>query len=195
MPLAPRTGHAVAYVGTMDERKGVRYIAEAMGNVAKAVPDVELHVMGNPPEISAQGYTGECLRSLRATLGPRLVLHGQVPSCELFSILDGCRVLVAPSLEEMFGNQLIEGLMRGCHGIVAEGTALAENARRFGNSMTIPQRDASAIACSLVSTLSEPFDPLVAEEARQRIRDWMSPTVVAEQHVSLYHSIIGEASA
>lgn len=189
-PLAPRSGHAVAYVGTMDERKGVRYLAEAMKEIAKVVPDAELHVMGNPPEATAAGTPGECLRSLRATLGDRLVLHGRVPSRELFGILDGCRALVAPSLEEMFGNQLIEGLMRGCHGIVAENTALAENARRFGNAAVVPQRDASAIARALVSALSEPFDPLVAEAARQRIRDWMSPSVVATKHEAFYERIL-----
>lgn len=189
-PLKSRTGRSVAYVGTMDERKGVRYLAEAMKEIAKVVPDAELHVMGNPPESTAAGTPGECLRSLRATLGDRLVLHGRVPSRELFGILDGCRALVAPSLEEMFGNQLIEGLMRGCHGIVAENTALAENARRFGNAAVVPQRDAAAIVRALVSALSEPFDPLVAEAARQRIRDWMSPSVVATKHEAFYERIL-----
>lgn len=189
-PLAPKTGHAVAYVGTMDERKGVRYLAVAMREVIKDVPDVELHVAGNPPEETAQGYTGECLRSLRETLGPRLVLHGRVPSRELFSILDGCRALVAPSLEEMFGNQLIEALMRGCHGVVAEGTALAENARRFGNATVVPQRDPPAIAEALRCELSQPFDLAFAESARRRVREWMSPKTVAAAHRRFYGTIL-----
>lgn len=188
-PIAPRAGHAVAYVGTLDERKGVRYLAEAMREVVKAIPDVELHVVGNPEETAATGYAGEILRSLRETLGPRLVLHGRVPSRELFSILDGCRALVAPSLEEMFGNQLIEGLMRGCHGIVAEGTALAENARRFGNATVVPQRDASAIANALRNELSSSFNPSSLESVRQNIRDWMSPSSVARKHVLLYEKV------
>lgn len=188
-PLAPRDGHAVAYVGTLDERKGVRYLAEAMRDVAKTIPDVELHVIGNPPEETAQGYAGECLRSLRETLGARLVLHGRVPSRELFGILDGCRVLVAPSLEEMFGNQLIEGLMRGCHGIVAEGTALAENARRFGNATIVPQRNAAAIAAALRCELSKSFNPVLAESARHCIRDENAPSVIAGKHLLFYETV------
>ena len=189
-PLVPRDGHAVAYVGTIDERKGARYLAEAMRDVSKAIPDVALHVMGNPPEETAQGYTGECLRSLRETLGARLVLHGRVPSPELFSILDGCRALVAPSLEEMFGNQLIEALMRGCHGIVAEGTALAENARRFGNAVIVPQRDSAAIAAAIVRVLNHPPAAEDIETARKNIRSYMSPSVVAAAHVALYYHIL-----
>ncbi len=189
-PLAPRTGHAVAYVGTMDERKGVRYLAEAMREVVKVVPDVELHVVGNPKEKTASGYAGEQIRSLRETLGDRLFLHGRVPSAKLFPILDGCRALVAPSLEEMFGNQLIEGLMRGCRGIVAEGTALAENARRFGNATIVPQRDAAAIARALVNALSGVFVPSAAESARTAVRAWMSPSAVAAAHARLYERVL-----
>ena len=191
-PLAPRSGHAVAYVGTMDERKGVMYLAEAMCEVVKAVPDVELHVAGNPSRKHASEYAAGCLRSLRETLGDRLVLHGRIPSRKLFSILDGCRCLVAPSLEEMFGNQLIEGLMRGCHGIVADGTALAENARRFGNATVVPQRNAGAIATALREILAAPFNPSRADSARARIRDWMSPEVVAEKHRHLYRTMMPE---
>ena len=189
-PLASRTGHAVAYVGTMDERKGVRYLAEAMREIVKAIPDIELHVMGNPSEATATGYAGDCLRFLRETLGARLVLHGRVSSAQLFSILDGCRALVAPSLEEMFGNQLIEGLMRGCHGIVAEGTALAENARRFGNATVVPQRDGNALAETISGILLAPPSRICCETARARIRAYLSPSVVATAHRDLYEQIV-----
>ena len=188
-PLAPRSGHAVAYVGTMDERKGVTYLAEAMREVVKTVPDVELHIAGNPSKKHASEYAAECLRSLRETLGERLVLHGRVPSRKLFSILDGCRCLVAPSLEEMFGNQLIEALMRGCHGIVAEETALAENARRFGNATIVPQRDASAIAHAVETVLSNPPSDEMIEQARSNIRNYMSPAAVAAAHRILYERV------
>ena len=189
-PLAPRSGHAVAYVGTMDERKGVKYLAEAMREVVRVVPDVELHVVGNPSKTHASEYAAECLRSLRETLGDRLVLHGRVPSRKLFSILDGCRCLVAPSLEEMFGNQLIEGLMRGCHCVVAEGTALAENARRFGNATVVPQRDHDAIAKSLFRVLGTELPLEESESARERIRTYMCPEVVAASHLALYSRIL-----
>lgn len=189
-PLAPRTGHAVAYVGTMDERKGVRYLVDALREVVKTVPDVTLHVAGNPPEESAAGCAGEQLRALRTLLGPRLVLHGRLPSRDLFAMLDGCRALVAPSLEEMFGNQLIEGLMRGCHGIVAEGTALAENARRFGNATIVPQRDAGSIARTLASLFSVPFSAESAEVAREAVRKYMSPAVIASKHDVFYSKVL-----
>ena len=189
-PLAPKIGHAVAYVGSIDERKGVRYLAEAMREVAKEIPDVELHLVGNSPLGMAKGYEDETIRSLYETLGLRLHLHGKIPSKEVFAILDKCRVLVAPSLEEMFGNQLIEGLMRGCHCIVTEGTALAENARRFGNSTIVPKRDSNAIYIALSETLSKSHDRELILTTRASIREYMSPQIVAKQHIALYPKLL-----
>jgi glycosyltransferase involved in cell wall biosynthesis len=190
--LKPKTGKKLAFVGTIDERKGVLLIAEAMKEVVKQHPDVELHIVGNPPEGTGTPYAIEQLASLRQTLGERLVLHGRLPSTELFAVLDACVALLAPSLEEMFGNQLIEGLMRGCHGIVAEGTALAENVRRFGNGAVVAQNDPAALATAICDVLAKPVTAGKAESARQAIRDYMSPAVVAEKHRVFYARIVGK---
>lgn len=189
-PLVPKKGHDVAFVGGIDKRKGVHLIAAAMPEIVRRVPDVRLHVVGNKEDESAAGYAGEQLRALRAALGERLVLHGKVPSREVFRILDECRVLVAPSLEEMFGNQLIEGLMRGCHGIVSDGTAMAENVCRFGNGTVVPQQNANALAEVIVSSLLTPPSSDVQERTRQNVRDWMSPDVVASNHFKCYNHIL-----
>ncbi len=189
-PLAPKNGYEIAFVGTVGERKGVHFLAEAMREVVSHVSNVRLHIIGNRDgDETSQGYSGEQLRSLRETLGERLVLHGKVPSREVFRILDSCDLLVAPSLEEMFGNQLIEGLMRGCHGIVSDGTAMAENVRRFGNGTVVPQQDASALAGAIASKLLAPSSPEERERARRNIRAWMSPSVVAAKHIDFYQHI------
>ncbi len=205
-PLTPKTGHDLVFVGTVDERKGVHLIAEAMPKIVAAFPDVRLHVVGAkklPPARIAElqnfqkTYSGKVLARLGGTLGERLVLEGKKKSTDLFSILDGCRILLAPSTEEMFGNQLIEGLMRGCHGIVTEYTALAENARRFGNATVVPQKDPEALADAVIAVLRKMDENGETEEiegARRRIRAYMSPASVADSHKALYGRILSEWS-
>lgn len=188
--LKPKTKRSLVFVGTMDERKGVHLIAEAMKAVVKQFPEVELHIVGNTEETLATGYAKEQLNSLRVSLGERLILHGRLSSKELFSVLDDCVALLAPSLEEMFGNQLVEGLMRGCHGIVAEDTALAENVRRFGNGAIIYQKNPKALAKAMIDILGNPPEINEIENARQKIRDYMSPQTVAYMHQSLYERIL-----
>lgn len=189
-PLGPKSGHDIAFVGNIDERKGVHILAEAMKEVARCVPDARLHIVGNRAgDEASHGFPGVQLRSLRETLGERLVLHGKVPSREVFKVLDTCLLLVSPSLEEMFGNQLIEGLMRGCHGIVTDGTAMAENIQRFGNGTVVPQRDARALAEAMITRLRVPPAPEEQERTRRNIRFWMSPMVIAAKHIDFYNHV------
>lgn len=189
-PLSENHTHDIAFVGTVDPRKGLHVLAEAMRTVIRRMPEVRLHLVGNPDEQTSSGYAAEQLGLLRQLLGNRLVLHGKVPSRELFPILDRCALLVAPSLEEMFGNQLIEGLMRGCHCIVADHTAMAENVRRFGNGTIIPQRDPSSLAEAIVHHLDFPSTAEEREAARDGIRNWMSPMIIARKHLAFYSRIL-----
>lgn len=192
--LKPKIGKKLAFVGTIDERKGLHLIAEAMKEVVKQHPDVELHIVGNQPEGTGGVYALAQMASLRNTLGGQLMLHGKLLFTELFTVLDECVALLAPSLEEMFGNQLIEGLMRGCTGIVADQTALAENVRRFGNGAVIAQKDGDALARAICVLLETPPDMNTLDVARQRIRDYMSPENVARKHQALYEKIVARST-
>lgn len=185
---------SLAFVGTIDERKGVHLIADAMQEVVKHHPGVVLHIVGNRSDQTDRSdgsdYATLQLAKLREALGDRLVLHGRLPSTELFAVLDNCVALLAPSLEEMFGNQLIEGLMRGCHGIVPEGTALAENVRRFGNGTIVPQKDVAALATAICDTIAKPPTAAQVEAAQENIRAYMSPAAIAVAHRVLYERIL-----
>lgn len=185
--LQERTGRQLAYVGSLDERKGIHLIADAMPAVKAAVPDVVFNIIGNTPIMS--DYAQEQINRLREILEDRLILWGRKPALELFDILRPCTALLAPSLEEMFGNQLIEALMCGLHGIVPEETALAENARRFGNSTIIPQKDSSALTTAAIKALQSPPPNSDRETARNNIRNHMGPKAIAQKHNKLYINI------
>jgi glycosyltransferase involved in cell wall biosynthesis len=186
-----RTGSKLAFIGTVDERKGVHLIAEAMPQIKAAVPDTSLTIIGNAA--NPTGYAAEQIVRLRETLGDNLILAGRKSALELFELLRPCTALLAPSLEEMFGNQLIEGLMCGLHGIVTENTALAENVRRFGNGTVVPQRDAAALAAATIQALQNPPTDSTCESARQAIRDYMGPAAVAAKHQALYNRILNQS--
>ncbi len=183
---------AFAFVGSVNDRKGVHLIAEALKIVVKEFPNIKLHIAGNNQEGNRSSYEQSVIKDLRETLGKNLILHGRVPSDELFKVLDECVAIVAPSTEEMFGNQLIEGLMRGCHGIVTDQTAMAENVRRFGNGTIVPQGDSCAIADAMIETLKSPPTEKEIQKARQNINDYMSPKAVAEKSRQLYLRLLAK---
>lgn len=181
---------SLAFVGCIDDRKGVHLIVEALKRVVNEFPNVKLHIAGSNQEGFGSSYEQSVIKDLRETLDENLILHGRVPSAELFKVLDECVAIVAPSTEEMFGNQLIEGLMRGCHGIVTDQTAMAENVRRFGNGTIVPQGDSCAIADAILGILTNPPNMTILEDSRQEIKDYMGPKKVAKLHEKFYNQIL-----
>lgn len=183
---------AIAFIGTIDSRKGFDLLVEALFKLHLSGQELpHLHVFGSgahpaPWEVAQ-------LQAARACLGARLVLHGQIPQFEMAKIVARCRALVAPSREEMFGNQIIEALLLGTHVIVTDGTAMAENVRRFGNGTIVPQEDPAALASAITQVLNTKSEaPHCPNESRALIRSSMSPEVVARAHAELYRQILVE---
>lgn len=180
---------AVAFVGTLCPRKGVDLIAEAMGLLGPGGP--ELWVFGDKPASAATSYeTGLKERLVAATEG-RVRFYGVMPTLEMARILVRAHTLVAPSREEMFGNQLIEALLLGLHGVVSDATAMAENVRRYGGGTVVPQEDAGAIARALVEARHE---PTAARTAREKVVCDLGPERVAAAHAELYRALLGGAA-
>jgi glycosyltransferase involved in cell wall biosynthesis len=187
---AERNWNVLAFVGTIIPRKGVDLLCDALEMVRLDIPDVTLWIFGDYPD-SPSEYEQQIKKRLRSILGERVIFHGNVPSLEVARQMAKAAVLVAPSREEMFGNQLIEALVVGTHGIVTEGTAMAENVRRFGGGTIVPQEDCQALAKAIRSALRS----LASEktvEVRKRILDYMGPEVVALQHEALYRQLLSE---
>jgi len=140
---------------------------------------------GDGPE----AYERDVVQELRDVLGDRLHLLGLVPPSRLLQELSMCRAIVAPSREEMFGNQVIEALIAGTHAIVTEDTAMAENVRRFGNGTVVPQEDSMALAKAILSVL-EPREFPEAESARTNVIEALAPERIAALHEALYRRVI-----
>jgi glycosyltransferase involved in cell wall biosynthesis len=184
---------SAGFVGMVTERKGLDLVVDALrGMEASAYPS-ELHIIGNRGEGEAD-YDRRVLSELRQLLGGRLVLHGILPALESAEIVARCEVLLAPSREEMFGNQLIEGLLVGALPIVTEGTAMAENVRRFGRGRIIPQEDASALADALICEFDADASAKDASVhgTRECIVNYMGPKIVASAHARLYERVKAE---
>ena len=189
-PLAEKNGPLAVFVGTIDRRKGFHLLPRVFSDVVARCPETILHVVGNAPEGLGSNYEQTHVRALRRILGSRLVLHGKLPVEGVVSVLDRCRLIVAPSLEEMSGNQVTEGLLRGCHAVVFEETGVAGIVSQVGNCSIVPFADASAFARAVVSNLSAPFDLARAESSRKAVQDLMSRTGVALRHANWYRRIL-----
>jgi len=178
---------STCFVGMVTERKGLDLVVDALRQLDKTAYPSEFHVVGNRGSGEAD-YDRRVLSDLRQLLGDKLVLHGIMPAFEAAKIIARCEVLLAPSREEMFGNQLIEALLLRTFPVVNDGTALAENSRKFACGQIVPsaaQLDWPAVLRSPIYGRSEEM-----AQASDKVVLTMGPAVVAQAHYELYQRVI-----
>lgn len=184
-----REAGSLAFVGTVVPRKGVHLIADALVMLEREDPEVfariKLSVFGDRPGHESE-YETTCKKRLRDLLGERVTFHGTIPALEVAEALSRTEVLLAPSLEEMFGNQFIEAVAVGADAIVSEGTALAENARRLRAGRVVTRNDAPALAAAIREAVIRPITLTERIERRKEVAAFVGPEAVATMHRELY---------
>jgi glycosyltransferase involved in cell wall biosynthesis len=215
----PREQGSIAFVGTVDPRKGLHLLAEAIESSVEGresrgeecsrqkseirnqksathhsprctrySPPISLHIFGNHGS-GATEYEKSTINKLRVLLGDRLHLHGVVPSAELPREVAKCEVLVAPSIEEMFGNQVIEALLVGTWPVVSSGTAMEENVLRIGAGSIFEKGNPRELAAVLAGIFQNNLD-WDRELTREKVNSWIGPAVLTREHAELYESIL-----
>jgi glycosyltransferase involved in cell wall biosynthesis len=189
VPLdTPREPGSIAFVGTVDPRKGLHLLAEALKTNSVLRDEISaLKIFGNSKNPSA--YEQSTIRNLKSFLGERLHLRGVLPASEIPQELARCELLVAPSHEEMFGNQVIEALLVGTWPVVSSATAMEENVKRIGAGAVFENCNASNLANTLSQTLKMK-GVCNRIEIRRTVNDWMGQEAVSRKHQLLYKMLI-----
>ena len=112
----------VAFVGTLEPRKGVVPLIAAFDALAAARPDVVLVLAGQPGWGMAE--TEQALAVARHA--ERIVRTGYLPDAAVPALLRRADVVAYPALEEGFGLPALEALACGAPLVTTEGTAMAE---------------------------------------------------------------------
>jgi glycosyltransferase involved in cell wall biosynthesis len=187
-----RAAGSLAFVGTVVPRKGVHVISDALALIQRDEPAlfarITLTVLGDRPGHESE-YEATCKKRLRDLLGERVTFRGTIPAIEVAEALSRTEVLLAPSLEEMFGNQFIEAVAVGADPIVSEGTAMAENARRLRAGCLVPRENAPALAAAICEALTIPLTQSERERRGRDVADFVGPEAVAAMHRAVYECL------
>ena len=168
--LAPPLGRRPAYlcVGSLSERKNVVRLAEAFASLGGAGPG------GGGPGTEGPGDPGDPIGSLtfagdgplRAALEgrPGVRLLGRVAHDEIPDLLAGCDVLCQPSLEEPFGQALLEALAAG-RPVVATRVGGPPEFVPPDAGILVNPTDTAALAAALRAAAALPRENVTAREA------------------------------
>jgi glycosyltransferase involved in cell wall biosynthesis len=137
----------VAFVGTLEPRKGVASLVAAFDRVAQTHRDAVLVLGGQV----GWGLT-DIERALAAARHPdRIIRTGYLPDAAVPALLRQSTVVAYPAVEEGFGLPALEALACGAPLITTEGTAMAEMAQ--GAACLVRPGDDGALTEALAAAL------------------------------------------
>lgn len=139
-------------VGTIQPRKNLPALVEAMGVVAAANLPHRLVVVGKPGWLANQVESSIAL----ADRDWRVHRLGYVPSGDLPALYSGADVFALPSLYEGFGMPVLEAMACGVPTLVSDRAALPEIAG--GAGLVVDPKDPAAIGRSLVRLIADEGD-------------------------------------
>jgi glycosyltransferase involved in cell wall biosynthesis len=179
----------VLYVGSIEARKNLPRLVEAMSRLVRRHPEVRLVVVG------ARKGPGDALGATIAQLGLERVVRftGFVPEAELAALYAGAVVFAYPSLYEGFGLPILEAMACGTPVVTANRSSLPEVAGDA--ALLVDPLDPTALADALGRVLD---DQQLAERLRVagvgRARQFQWHRAV-DATIEVYESVLGRPLA
>lgn len=158
-PEARLDGPRVLFVGRLVEKKGCRYLIDAMSAVRQRFPDVVLSIVGSGPEEVALRR-----QALDAGIGTSVIFHGAVRNEELSAYYGRATVVVVPSVVAVGGDQeglglvIVEALSCGRAVVVSDLPATRDVVTNEQTGLLVEPGDSVALAAALIRLLSNPAE-------------------------------------
>ena len=171
-----RTANELIFVGRLVEKKGLRYLLDALASLAEQSPDIILTVVGDGPLRQEMLTYADQLG-----IGNRVKFLGGVRHQELPRLYQRAALAVFPfGDQEGFGLVVVEAMGCGCPVIASDVPAIRENIVADVTGVLVPQKDSKALAGAIERSLADNrFRAALAAAALERVRtrfDWRCVT-------------------
>ncbi len=185
-------GPFLLYVGRLTEKKGVRYLIDAMTSVLCVVPNVKLLIIGS-------GELEEELRKQVLYLGisDQVSFVGSVPNMELPVYYATADIFIGPSIvtkggdTEGFGLTFVEAAMSGCLLIGTDIGGVSDIIKDNITGFLIPEKSGKAIvSCILYGLNNEREIGKIKENARKICIENFDWKVIAHKYSCLLNQAV-----
>jgi len=187
-----KTTKSLLFVGRLVEKKGLRFLIEALPEIIEKHPDAKLRVAGDGQELSA-------MKKLANDIGMAGHVHflGAVANEILPGLYQTSDVVVFPSIvaaggdREGFGLVLVEALGCECAIVATNLPATRDIIQNGTTALVVRQKDARQIAAKVVQLLNDPkLRNSLGTRGRQHVLQQFDWTAISAQYMDLIHSVI-----
>lgn len=181
-------GKLILFVGRLSEKKGVRYLIDAMPMVLREFPEAKLLIVGS----------GELEEELKnhvqdsAERREQVVFAGGVPNNQLPSYYAGADVFVGPSIEakggdtEGFGLTFVEAALAGCLLIGSDVGGIRDIIEDNQTGFLVPEKNSRALAEKIIYGLQGNSEiAAITRRARSKCAEKFDWNTIARQYAEL----------
>lgn len=182
-----RQAGEILFVGRLVEKKGLRYLIEAMPAIVARVPHAHLRIVGHGPEEPR-------LRDLAAQLcmAKHIEFVGSLPQTEIPRLYRQASVFVAPFIEAADGDReglglvTVEAIACGCPVIVGDMAVLDDILEETEADLRINPKNIGTLAGRVADILCDPMPALARTlEIRSRLEGRLSWKNIENRYRSL----------
>ena len=185
----PLTFTVLCISSSNDKRKNIPTLLKGFQLFLRKNNNARLQIIGEPFTLD-----NECCKAWDAQgLLKSVELLGLQKHDDLKCFLDNCSVFITPSLEETFGNTLIEAFARRVPVIGGEKSGAVPyvlGQGEFGYLCDVS--DAQSVAAAIYEVYSNPSESLlIAEKAYMNVETRYVSNKICDEHIELYNKAIG----
>jgi glycosyltransferase involved in cell wall biosynthesis len=191
-PAEREEKHALLFVGRLVEKKGLRYLIEAMPRILEKNPSAYLRVAGDGPEKAALEQ-----RISELKINDRVQFLGPVCNDNLPSFYQTSNIVIFPSIiaadgdREGFGLVLVEALGCECALVVSDLPAMQDIIIDGKTALVVPQKNAKLLADRINELLDNfALRTSLGKAGRQFVLKHFDLDPIAEKYIDLIESTI-----
>lgn len=196
--FAPQTDIArdpwgLIFVGRLVEKKGVRYLLDAMASLSTEFPAAYLTIIGEGPERSMLEERGRA-----HGVSGRIKFLGAQPPRNLRALYSAAAIAVVPSIVDQFGDQeglglvTIEAMGCGCAVVASDLAAIRDVVKHNHNGLLATPQSPASLAAEIKKLLLNPgLRTQLSAQARRDIPERFGWTTVTAQYAELLDMVSG----
>jgi glycosyltransferase involved in cell wall biosynthesis len=193
MATLPHKGPTVLFVGRLEERKGIRYLIEAVPRVVSEFPSAQFVVVGaDTPHAPGGSALAHCKKILQEHGCAESVTF--VPQVELSLMPTYYRaadICVVPSLYDNAPYTCIEAMSCGRPVVASTSGGTREYIQPGHTGLLVPPKEPQAIAQAVLRLLRDENErKRMGANARTYVLSSLSNEAIAHQMVRMYESAI-----